>query len=82
MNYFFSNLLRDKAMWITFGLAALAGMMIMDFLTFMLTPRAVFGMWTFKIAIGAAVVGTLAYGLFLRKREKKTGSFMSFCPVF
>ncbi len=82
MNYFFSNLLRDKAMWITFGLAALAGMMIMDFLTFMLTPRAVFGMWTFKIAIGAAIVGTLVFGLFLRKREEKDRQLHALLPGF
>ena len=82
MHYFFSNLIRDKAIWITIGLAALAGMMIMDLLTFMLTPRAVFGMWTFKIAIGAAVVGTLAFGLFLHKREKKDRRLCALLPGF
>ncbi len=82
MNYFLSNFFRDKVMWIILGLAALAGMMIMDLLTFMLTPRAAFGMWTFKIAIGAAVVGTLAYGLFLRQREKKDRRLYALLPGF
>lgn len=82
MNYFFSNLFRDKTMWLLLGLAALAGMMIMDLLTFMLTPRAIFGMWTFKIAIGAAIVGTLAYGLFLRQREKKDRQLNALLPGF
>ena len=82
MNYFFANFFRDKVMWIILGLAALAGMMIMDLLTFMLTPRAVFGMWTFKITIGAAVVGTLAFGLFLRQREKKDRRLHALLPGF
>jgi hypothetical protein len=82
MNYFLSNLFRDKVMWIILGLAALAGMMIMDLLTFMLTPRAVFGMWTFKITIGAAVVGTLVFGLFLRQREKKDRRLHALLPGF
>ncbi|MCU0237683.1 MAG: hypothetical protein MUC72_11465, partial [Acidobacteria bacterium] len=67
MNYFLSNLFRDKSMWIMIGLAALAGMMIMDLLTFLLTPRAVFGLWTVKITIGAAVVGSVFYGIVLGK---------------
>jgi hypothetical protein len=82
MNYFFSNLIRDKAIWITIGLAALAGLMIVDLLTFMLTRRAVFGMWTFKITIGAAILGTLAFGIFLRKREKKDRQLNALLPGF
>jgi hypothetical protein len=82
MNYFLSNLFRDKSMWIMIGLAALAGMMIMDLLTFLLTPRAVFGLWTVKITIGAAVVGSVFYGIVLGKREKKDRQLNAILPGF
>ena len=82
MNYFLSNLFRDKVMWIMIGLAALAGMTIMDLLTFMLTPEAVFGLWTVKITIGAVVIGSVVYGLFLGRREKKARQLNAILPGF
>ncbi len=82
MNYFFSNIFRDKMLWGLFGLAALAGLIIVDFLTFMLTPRAVFGLWTVKITVGAAVIGAVVYGVFLRQREKKEKRLHALLPGF
>lgn len=82
MNYFLANLFRDKHLWIILGLSAWAGLMLMDLLTFMLTPRAVFGMWTFKIAIGAALVGSVVYGIFLHRNEKRGRQLISLLPGF
>ncbi len=82
MNYFLSNLFRDKMLWGAFGLAALSGLIIIDFITFMLTPRAVFDLWPLKITVGAAIVGTVIYGLLLRKREKRDKRLEEILPGF
>ncbi|GEM_PF-2038725 len=82
MNYFLSNLFRDRRLWIIAGVSALAGMMIMDLLTFMLTPRAVFGMWTFKLALIAAVIGAVGYGVLLQKADKKRRRLEELLPGF
>jgi hypothetical protein len=82
MNYFLSNLFRDKMLWAVLGLAALAGLLIMDVITFMLMPRAVFDLWTVKITAGAAVVGAIVYGIFLFKREKKDRRLDALLPGF
>ena len=82
MNYFLSNLFRDKLLWLVLGLSALAGLMIMDIITFMLMPVPVFNLWVVKIAAAAAVVGVIAYGLFLRIRDKKTRNLDACLPGF
>lgn len=82
MNYFLANLVRDKHLWAIIALSAWAGLMVMDLLTYMLTPRAVFGMWTFKIALAAAVVGATAYGVVLGRREKRSRRLNALLPSF
>ncbi len=71
MNYLLSNLFRDKILWLMLGLSALAGLVIMDIITFMLMPAPVFNLWVVKITAAAAVVAAILYGLILRTREKK-----------
>jgi len=82
MNYFLANLFRDKVLWGVLALSALAGLIIMDLLTFMLRPRAVFNLWTVKLTVGAAVVGTIIYGLFLHKHENKEKNLAALLPGF
>jgi len=82
MNYFLSNLFRDKMIWIVLGLSVLAGMLIMDLLTFMLTPQAVFDLWTVKITVGAAAAWAIFYGIFLHKKEKKDRQLNVLLPGF
>ena len=82
MNYFFSNLFRDKVMWGVVGLSALAGLLIMDILTYMFSPRPAFNLWTVKITVGAAVVGAVIYGLFLYKHEDKEKNLAALLPGF
>lgn len=82
MNYFLANLFRDKVLWGALGLSALAGLIIMDVLTYMLTPRAVFGLWTVKLSVGAAIVAVILYGLFLHRREKRGKRLESLLPGF
>lgn len=82
MNYFLSNLFRDRRLWIIAGASALAALMLMDLLTFMLTPRAVFGMWTFKLAFVAAAIGAVGYGVLLQKADKKSRLLKELLPRF
>jgi hypothetical protein len=82
MNYFLSNLFRDKVMWGVVGLSALAGLLIMDILTYMFMPRPVFNLWTVKITVGAAVVGAIIYGIFLYKHEDKEKNLAALLPDF
>lgn len=82
MNYFLANLFRDKVLWLVLGLSALAGLIIMDFLSFMLTGTGFFNLWVIKIAIGTAVVGALVYGLFLYRRENKQQCLDDLLPGF
>jgi len=82
MNYFFANLLRDRHLWAIIGLSAWAGLMIMDLLTYMLTPRAVFSLWTFKIALAAAIAGAMVYGVVLGRREKRARRLRELLPAF
>jgi hypothetical protein len=82
MNYFLSNLFRDKLLWLVLGLSALAGLNIMDMLTFMLMPVPVFNLWVVKITAAAAVVGTIAYGSFLYLRGNKVRNLDAQLPDF
>jgi hypothetical protein len=82
MNYFLSNLFRDKVLWGVLCLAALAGLIFVDLLTFMLMPQAVFNLWSVKITVGAAVVGAILYGLFLHQHEKKDKMLNVLLPDF
>jgi hypothetical protein len=82
MNYFLSNLFRDKLIWIGAGLCALAGLIIMDLLTFMLMPQPVFNLWTVKVTVAAAVLGAVIYGIFLARREKKDRRLGVLLPGF
>jgi hypothetical protein len=82
MNYFLSNLFRDKVMWLVLGVSALTGLIIMDFLSFMLTGTGFFNLWVIKITIGVIVVGALVYGLFLNRRDKKQRSLDALLPGF
>ena len=79
MNYFFSNLFHN-VVWEVMGLSALAGLLIMDILTYMFSPRPAFNLWTVKITVVAAVVGAVIYGLFLNKKEDKEKNFSA--PFF
>jgi len=72
MNYLFSNLFRDRKVYVLLGLSVLTGLIIMDFLSFMLLGNGFFNLWVIKISAGAAVVGALAYGFFLHRREKRS----------
>ena len=72
MNYFFSNIFRDRKVYVLLGLSVLTGLIIMDFLSFMLLGNGFFNLWVIKISAGAAVVGALAYGFFLHRREERS----------
>jgi hypothetical protein len=82
MNYFFSNLIRSKLLWLVIGLSFLAGLIIMDFLSLMLMGTAFFKLWPIKITAAAAVAGAIAYGLFLNRREKKAKRLDDLLPGF
>jgi len=82
MNYFLSNLFRDKIMWLVLGLSALAGLIIMDFISFMLMGTGFFNLWVIKGTIASAVIGAIIYGFILRKREKKAKRLNSRLPDF
>jgi hypothetical protein len=82
MNYFLSNLVRSKFLWLVIGLSFLAGLIIMDFLSLMLMGTAFFKLWPIKITAAAAVAGTVAYGIFLNRRENKAGRLEGLLPGF
>ncbi len=81
MNYFLSNLFRDKMLRAVIPLAALAGLNLMDILTTMFGV-SVFKFWVVKITGGAAVAGAVIYGLFLHKHEKKDKRLQTLLPDF
>jgi hypothetical protein len=82
MNYFLSNLFRSKFLWLVIGLSLLVGLIIMDFLSLMLTGTGFFNLWPIKIAAVAAVVGAITYGLFLNRRENKSRRLDDLLPGF
>ena len=82
MNYFFSSLFRDKMLRAVVPLAALAGLIIVDLLTYMLTPRSVFNLWVVKITVIAAFAGAIGYGVFLQKKEKNDRRLDNLLPGF
>lgn len=82
MNYFFANLFRDKKMWLLIGMSALTGLIIMDFISFMLLGNGFFNLWVIKISAAAAVVAAIVYGLFLHKRENKQRNLEGLLPGF
>jgi len=82
MNYFLSNLFRDKLLWLVLGLSALAGLIIMDILTFILMPVPVFNLWVVKVTAAAAAVGTIVYGSFIYMRGNKTRNLDARLPDF
>jgi hypothetical protein len=82
MNYFFSELRRGKFFLALAGLAALAGLIIMDLLTYMLMPTPVFNLWVIKVAAAAALVSAIIYGIFLNKREKRGKRLDALLPDF
>ena len=82
MNYFFANLFRDRKLFVLLGLSVLTGLIIMDFLSFMLLGNGFFNLWVIKISAAAAVVAAMVYGLFLYKREDKQRNLESLLPGF
>ncbi len=81
MNYFLSNLFRDKMVRAVIPLAALAGLNLMDILTTMF-GMSVFNFWVVKITCAGAVAGAVIYGLFLHKHEKKDKRLQTLLPDF
>jgi hypothetical protein len=82
MNYFFSSLFRSKTLWLVIGLSVLGGLIIMDFLSMMLTGTGFFNLWTIKITAVAVVVGAVVYGVFLSWSEKKSRRLNDLLPGF
>lgn len=82
MNYFFSNLFRDKVLWLVIGLSALAGLIIMDLISFMLMGTGFFNLWVIKGTIASAVLGAIIYGFILSMREKKARHLDARLPDF
>jgi hypothetical protein len=72
MGYFFSEFSRDWKVYSLIVLALVAGLNIMDIITFMLMGNGLFNLWVVKVTFGAAVAGAIVYGLFLRRRDKKS----------
>ncbi|MCJ7523621.1 MAG: hypothetical protein MUP71_00185 [Candidatus Aminicenantes bacterium] len=82
MNYFLSNLFRDKVLWAALGLGVVAALNLVDFLSFAFAAPGFFNMWVIKITIGAAVAGTIVYALFLNRRDKRSRQLHDLLPVF
>ncbi len=82
MNYFLSNLFRDWKGYALIGLAAVAGLNIMDFISFMLLGNGFFNLWVVRSTFGAAVVGAVAYGYYLHRREKRSRRLDNLLPAF
>jgi len=82
MNYFLSNLFRDKVLWAALGLGVVAALNLVDFLSFAFAAPGFFNMWVIKSTIGAAVAGAVAYGFFLWRRDKKSLCLEKLLPVF
>lgn len=72
MGYVFSEFLRDWKIYSLVVLALVAGLNLMDIITFMLMGNGLFHLWVVKITLGAAVAGAIVYGSFLRRRENKS----------
>ena len=64
------------------GLAALAGLIIIDILSYMLLGGGFFNLWVVKLTIGAAMAGAIVYGIILHRREKKSRQLELLLPGF
>ncbi len=81
MGYFFSELSRDWKVYSLVVLALVAGLNIMDIITFMLMGNGLFNLWVVKITLGVAVAGAIIYGSFLHRREKKSRQLEVLLPA-
>jgi hypothetical protein len=81
MGYFFSELSRDWKVYSLIVLAIVAGLNIMDIISFVLMGNGFFNLWVVKITIGAVVLGAIVYGSFLRRREKKSQQLEVLLPA-
>lgn len=82
MNYFLANLFRDKMLWILVGLSALAGLIIMDFISYMLLGNGFFNLWIIRGTVIAAAAGLAVYAVILYRREKRERRLAVLLPPF
>jgi hypothetical protein len=82
MNYFLANLFRDKMLWILVGLSALAGLIIMDFISYMLLGNGFFNLWIIRGTMIAAAAGLAVYAVILHRREKRERRLAALLPPF
>lgn len=72
MGYIFSEFLHDWKVYALIGLAIVAGLNIMDIISYILMGNGFFNLWVVKSTVGAFVVGGIVYGLFLSRRGKRS----------
>ena len=82
MNYFIYNLFHDWKMYALIGLAALAGLNIMDVISYILLGNGFFNLWVVRVTLGAAVAGGVAYGCYLHRQMKRSRQLNNLLPVF
>ncbi|MBN2346657.1 MAG: hypothetical protein JXO51_09740 [Candidatus Aminicenantes bacterium] len=82
MNYFMSNLFRDKKFLAMIGLSILAALNIADFLSFMFSGSGFFNLWVIKGTLALAVAGGIAHGVFLFRRGSKDRRLEALLPAF
>jgi hypothetical protein len=81
MNYFLSSLARSKFLWGAVVLSAVAGLNVIDIMLsiFAVSP---FRLWAVKATVGVASAGAIAYGFFLRKRDRRDSQLRQLLPRF
>lgn len=72
MNYFLHELIHDRKFWVVrIVFPAIAGVAVMDFLTYVFNPPGISNFWICRIIAILAILSVIAYGVYLYITPKK-----------
>lgn len=82
MNYFWSQIFRDRRFWTMIGLGVAGVLVLFDFLSYSWAPPGYFNLWLVKIAGVAGVVALIGYGAVLFRRDRENRRVAVLLPAF